>query len=58
MFILPEFAESVERGMRLECFGQAKDDFERHLELAPNADDAAAIREQLVDLAKQVVLIQ
>ena len=42
---------------RLECYGQAKDDFERYLELAPDADDAAAVREQLVDLAKKVVLI-
>jgi regulator of sirC expression with transglutaminase-like and TPR domain len=43
--------------IRLECYGQAKDDFERYLQLAPDAEDAAAIREQLVDLAKQVVLI-
>lgn len=42
---------------RLECFGQAKDDFERYLQLAPDAEDAAAIREQLVELAKRVVLI-
>jgi len=57
VFILPEFAGSVERGMRLECFGQAKDDFERYLQLAPDADDAAAIREQIVDLVKRDVLI-
>jgi len=55
--ILPEFAESVERGMRLECFGQAKDDFERYLQLAPDADDATAVREQLIEVGKQVVLI-
>lgn len=42
---------------RLECYGQAKEDFERYLELAPDADDAQAIREQLVELAKKVVLI-
>jgi len=42
---------------RLECYGQAKEDLERYLQLAPDADDAAAIREQLVDLAKRVVLI-
>ena len=42
---------------RLECYGQAKDDFERYLQLAPDADDAAAIREQLIELGKQVVLI-
>ena len=43
--------------LRLECYGQAKDDFETYLRLAPNAGDAAAIREQLVDLAKHPVLI-
>ncbi len=42
---------------RLECYGQAKDDFERYLELAPEAADAPAVRQQLVDLAKRVVLI-
>jgi regulator of sirC expression with transglutaminase-like and TPR domain len=57
VFILPEFAGSVERGMRLECVGQAKDDLERYLQLAPNAEDATAVREQIIDLAKRVVLI-
>lgn len=53
-------ADTRDRGViysRLECYGQAKDDFERYLDLAPDADDSAAIREQLVELAKQVVLI-
>ena len=53
-------ADTRDRGViysRLECYSQAKDDFERYLELAPDADDATAIREQLVELAKQVVLI-
>ena len=53
-------ADTRARGViytRLECYGQAKDDFERYLQLAPDADDAGAIREQLVELAKQVVLI-
>ncbi len=53
-------AELRDRGViysRLECYGQAKDDFERYLQLAPDAADAAAVREQLVELAKQVVLI-
>jgi len=52
-------ADTRDRGViytRLECFGQAKDDFERYLELAPDADDATAVREQLIELAKQVVL--
>ena len=43
--------------LRLECYGQAKDDFETYLRLAPDARDAAAIRDQLVDLAKHSVLI-
>ena len=53
-------AELRDRGAiysRLECYGQARDDFERYLQLAPDADDATAVREQLVELAKQVVLI-
>ena len=43
--------------LRLDCYGQARDDFETYLRLAPRAQDAAAIREQLVDLAKRTVLI-
>ena len=43
--------------LRLECYGQAKDDFETYLRLAPDAKDANAIRDQLVDLAKQTLLI-
>ena len=53
-------AELRDRGAiysRLECYGQAKDDFERYLQLAPDADDAAAIREQIIDLGKRVVLV-
>jgi regulator of sirC expression with transglutaminase-like and TPR domain len=57
----PAAAEDVrDRGavyLRLECYGQAKDDFETYLRLAPDAKDAAAIREQLVDLAKHTVLL-
>lgn len=57
----PASAEDTrDRGViysRLECFGQAKDDFESYLRLAPQAPDAAAIRERLVELAKQVVQI-
>ena len=57
----PASAEDTrDRGViytRLECFGQAKDDFERYLELSPDADDAPAIREQVVELAKQIELI-
>lgn len=43
--------------LRLECFDQARADFEYYLKLAPEAQDAAAVREQLVDLARQVTLI-
>ncbi|MEO6163982.1 MAG: tetratricopeptide repeat protein [Candidatus Binatia bacterium] len=57
----PNAVEEVrDRGavyLRLECYGQAKDDFETYLRLAPDARDAAAIRDQLVDLAKHSVLI-
>jgi regulator of sirC expression with transglutaminase-like and TPR domain len=57
----PASAEDVrDRGViysRLECYGQAKEDFERYLHLAPDADDATAVREQLIELGKQVVLI-
>jgi len=42
---------------RLECFSQAREDFETYLRLAPEAHDAALVREQLVDLAKRVTLI-
>ncbi len=42
---------------RLECFAQAQTDFETYLRLAPDAKDAAAVRAQLIDLAKQVTLI-
>ena len=42
---------------RLDCFNQAKEDFERYLRLAPGAKDAAVIREQIADLAKRVVLV-
>jgi regulator of sirC expression with transglutaminase-like and TPR domain len=42
---------------RLDCYGQAKDDFETYLRLAPDAQDAATIREQLSELAKHTILI-
>jgi regulator of sirC expression with transglutaminase-like and TPR domain len=57
----PSAAEEIrDRGMvysRLELFQQARADFEAYLRLAPEATDAAAMREQLVDLAKQVTII-
>ncbi len=42
---------------RLECFTQARADFESYLRLAPDADDAASIREQIIALASQETLI-
>jgi regulator of sirC expression with transglutaminase-like and TPR domain len=57
----PASAEELrDRGViysRLECFGQAKEDFENYLRLAPDAPDASEVRAQLVELARQVVLI-
>jgi len=40
--------------LRLECFAQAREDFERYLRLAPNATDAVEVREQVINLAKEV----
>ena len=40
--------------LQLECFTQSREDFERYLRLAPNADDAAEVREQVVSLATAV----
>jgi regulator of sirC expression with transglutaminase-like and TPR domain len=57
----PAGAEEIrDRGtvyLRLECYPQARADFETYLCLAPQADDAAAVREQLVSLAQRVTLI-
>ena len=48
----PDSAEEIrDRGLlylKLECFSQALEDLEAYLRLAPNADDAAEIREQAV----------
>lgn len=43
--------------LRLECYAQAKIDFETYLRLAPDAKDAPAIRNQLADLAKHSVML-
>jgi regulator of sirC expression with transglutaminase-like and TPR domain len=43
--------------LRLECFAQAREDFETYLRLRPDADDAILVREQLVRLAKEVTRI-
>ena len=38
--------------LKLECFLQAKEDLERYLEIAPDAQDAGAIREYLLATLK------
>lgn len=40
--------------LKLECFSQAREDFKRYLELAPDAEDAQKVREQIVSLATAV----
>jgi regulator of sirC expression with transglutaminase-like and TPR domain len=57
----PAAADEVrDRGavyLQLEIFARAREDFETYLRLAPDAGDAALIREHLVALAKRVTLI-
>jgi len=43
--------------LRLECFTQAREDLQTYLELAPHADDAGVIREQIVSLGNQGTLL-
>ncbi len=61
IILAPAGAEEIrDRGSvysRLECYPQARTDFETYLRLAPQADDAAAVREQLISLAKRVTLL-
>ena len=40
--------------LQLECFKQALDDLERYLSLAPQAEDAPAIRKQITVLAQRI----
>ena len=57
----PAAAEEIrDRGLvyfEVEDFSQAREDFETYLRLAPDARDAAAIREQLAGLAKRGTLV-
>jgi regulator of sirC expression with transglutaminase-like and TPR domain len=57
----PGSAEDIrDRGiiyLRLECFKQALEDLQRYLTLAPQAEDAAAIHEQITALTRQVAQI-
>jgi regulator of sirC expression with transglutaminase-like and TPR domain len=61
MILDPASAEDArDRGvicLRLECYAQAREDFETYLRLRPDADDAILVREQLVRLAKEVTRI-
>jgi regulator of sirC expression with transglutaminase-like and TPR domain len=43
--------------LRLECYAQAREDFETYLRLRPDAEDAMLVREQLVGLAKEATRI-
>ena len=40
--------------LQLECFNYALADFESYLRLAPNADDAGAVKEEIATLTKKV----
>jgi regulator of sirC expression with transglutaminase-like and TPR domain len=43
--------------LKLECYMQAREDFETYLRLRPDAEDAGLVREQLVLLAKEATRI-
>jgi regulator of sirC expression with transglutaminase-like and TPR domain len=57
----PACAEDVrDRGalyLKLECFNQALEDLKTYLRLAPQAEDASAVRERVLKLTKQVAQI-
>jgi regulator of sirC expression with transglutaminase-like and TPR domain len=57
----PASAEDIrDRGavyLKLECFKQALEDFQTYLRLAPLADDASAVREQVDSLTRRVAQI-
>jgi regulator of sirC expression with transglutaminase-like and TPR domain len=61
MILDPASAEDArDRGvvyLRLECYAQAREDFETYLRLRPDAEDAMLVREQLVRLAKEATRI-
>jgi regulator of sirC expression with transglutaminase-like and TPR domain len=57
----PAGAEEIrDRGslyLQMGCLSQAREDFDTYLRLAPNAHDAAMIREQILNLEKQPRLL-
>jgi regulator of sirC expression with transglutaminase-like and TPR domain len=61
LILEPGSADALrDRGMvylKLECFRQALNDFEAYLRLVPDADDAVAVKHQIVNLRKQVTRI-
>jgi regulator of sirC expression with transglutaminase-like and TPR domain len=61
MVLDPASGEDIrDRGLiylQLECFKQALEDLKRYLCLAPQADDADAIRDQITALMRQVAQI-
>jgi regulator of sirC expression with transglutaminase-like and TPR domain len=60
VFLQPDEAdERRDRGLlfeRLECFGAAAKDYEAYLDLKANGDDAAAIRERLMNVSKRAAM--
>jgi regulator of sirC expression with transglutaminase-like and TPR domain len=58
MVLDPASGEDIrDRGLiylQLECFKQALEDLENYLRLAPHAEDARAIRKQVIALTRQV----
>jgi regulator of sirC expression with transglutaminase-like and TPR domain len=61
LLLAPELAaEHRDRAVlyaRLECFGPALSDLEKYLELAPDAEDAEAVRENIAQLRPLVMRI-
>jgi regulator of sirC expression with transglutaminase-like and TPR domain len=61
LLLAPELAgEHRDRAMlyaRLECFGPALADLEKYLELAPNAEDADAVKDNIAELRPLVMRI-
>lgn len=43
--------------LKLECFNQARADFETYLSRKPDADDASEVREEIIKLARQLAQI-
>jgi regulator of sirC expression with transglutaminase-like and TPR domain len=58
----PNSAEDLrDRGavyLQLECFNQALEDLEGYLGLRPEAEDAVAVKERVIELRKEVMKIQ